>query len=310
MTTRKLSGGEISYSDTYLLEVSVYKDFPLIAMIALATVTLACGVQINIPVKNINTIEPVKEKIHVDKPESSTEVTHLTFNFGLGKLNLSPGADNALVDGSAIYNIEDFKPQIHIDGSQVTIETGDLEIDGIPKFDKKQKNEWNLKLGDMPLAININAGAYQGNLEFGGLSISSLHIVDGASDVKVRFSEPNQIEMSEFKYETGASEVELYGLANANFSKMSFKSGAGGYTLDFSGELLQDADVTINSGMSTLTIVVPKGTSARVFFDSGLANADVHGEWKMKDNGYYLAGGDSMLTININMAAGNLILNN
>jgi len=116
--------------------------------------------------------------------------------------------------------------------------------------------------------------------------------------------------MSEFKYETGASEVELYGLANANFSKMSFKSGAGGYTLDFSGELLQDADVTINSGMSTLTIIVPKGTSARVFFDGGLANADVHGEWKMKDNGYYLAGGDSILTININMAAGNLILNN
>ena len=85
--------------------------------------------------------------------------------------------------------------------------------------------------------LTIAAGAYEGNLELGGLALKSLTVKDGASHVDLSFPEPNQTEMSILRYETGASDVKLTGLANANFSTLTFSGGAGNYTLDFSGEL-------------------------------------------------------------------------
>lgn len=288
----------------------MHKKLFILPIITLALLTLACGVNINLPVTNITTDKTVTEEININKPDTSAEITDLTVNFGLGNLYLSPGAETALVSGTATYNIKDLKPKITSEGNRVVIETGNLEINGVPKFDKAEKNEWDLELGDMPLALNLSAGAYEGDLELGGLSIKSLMIMDGASNVTIRFTEPNQMEMDKFEYQTGASSVKLYGLANANFNEMEFKSGAGDYTLEFSGELLRDATVTINSGMSSLTVVVPDGTSARVLFDGGFSNIDIHGNWQKEGNEYSLSGGNPMLTININMAAGNLTLKN
>lgn len=286
------------------------KKLFILPLITLVLTTLACGVRINVPVTNVTTGEVVTEEININKPDTSEEITDLTINFGLGQLNISPGAETALVSGIATYNIVDLKPKVTQENNRVVLETGDLEISGVPKFDKSVKNEWDLELGEMPIALNLNSGAYEGDLELGGLSIKSLIIMDGASDVTIRFTEPNQNEMTKFEYQTGASTVKLYGLANANFSEMNFKSGAGDYTLEFSGELIRDATVTINSGMSSITLDVPDGTSARLFFDGGFSNVDIHGDWEKEGNAYFLSGGDPMLTININMAAGNLTLKN
>lgn len=288
----------------------MHKSFLFLAMITLAAVSLACGMQIHIPVTNITTSKPITKEISINKPDPSAEITDLTLNFGLGNLYLTPGAKTALVKGTAVFNIKDLKPKISSEGNHVEISTGDLEINGIPKFDKAQKNDWNLQLGDMPMALNISAGAYNGDLELGGLSIQSLKIMDGASDVKLKFSEPNKVEMDKFIYETGASTAKLFGLANANFNEMEFKSGAGDYTLEFSGELLRSADVTINTGMSSITIVVPKGTAAHVIFDGGFSDVDMRGGWQKEGNEYFFSSGEPLLTININMAAGSLTLKN
>ncbi len=286
------------------------KIYLLITMLTLAAVSLACGLQIHVPVTNIYTSKPITKEININKPDATAEITDLSMNFGLGNLYLTPGAETALVKGTATFNIKDLKPKISSNGNRVEISTGDLEINGIPKFDKAEKNDWNLQLGDMPMALNISAGAYHGDLELGGLSIKSLKIMDGASDVKVKFTEPNKMEMDKFDYETGASTVKLFGLANANFSELNIKSGAGDYTLEFSGELKRSADVTINTGMSSVTIVVPKGTAAHVIFDGGLSNVDMRGGWQKEGNEYFFSSGEPILTININMAAGSLTLKN
>ena len=68
--------------------------------------------------------------------------------------------------------------------------------------------------------LSIDAGAYDGNMELGGLALKSLTVKDGAASVNLSFSEPNLIEMSRLSYSTGASEVKLSGLANANFTHL------------------------------------------------------------------------------------------
>jgi hypothetical protein len=172
------------------------------------------------------------------------------------------------------------------------------------------KNEWDLKLSEVPTSLTINAGAYKSNIELGGLSILSLSVSDGAADVEVDFSEPNRTQMSTLRYETGASSVKLRGLANSNAESVIFKGGAGEYILDFSGDLQQDMDVSVDTGMSSITIIVPKGTSARVLYDGGLSNVDISGDWEKVGNDYYLDGDGPRITINVNLGAGNLELRN
>lgn len=277
----------------------------IISLMALAT--MACGFTFSIPVSNVNTGPTVTEDISIALPEGDG-VVDLSLGFGAGELRVSPGGEKALVQGTATYNVPDFKPEITVSGNDVRIENGSLEIEGIPNFGEQFDNKWDLELAPVPMDLTIEAGAYQGKLELGGLALRSVNVMDGAADVDLRFSDPNQIEMETFRYSTGASAVRLRGLANANFDEMEFKGGAGEYTLDFSGELQRDATVTIDSGVSSVRVIVPEGTSARVFFDGGLANVDVDGEWEKRGSQYTLDGEGPRLTINVNLGAGNLEL--
>jgi hypothetical protein len=156
--------------------------------------------------------------------------------------------------------------------------------------------------------LSVSAGAYDGNLELGGLSLQSLSISDGAADVQLSFSEPNLVEMSEFSYTTGASEVTLEGLANANFKTFFFNSGAGDYTLDFSGELQRDATVSIDCGFSDLTLIIPAGLSAVVTIDSALADINIGDGWSQRNKVYTQQGDGPTLTVVVNMGAGEVTI--
>jgi len=280
-----------------------------IILIVTMLVTMGCGFTFTIPVTDINTGPTVIEEIEVPVPEG-VDIVDLAFGFGAGEIRLSPGDEAALVRGTAKYNVDDFKPEIITSGDRVRINTGDLEISGIPNFGERLENEWDFELAPVPMNLKVEAGAYQGRMELGGLALESLRVSDGASNVKLAFSKPNLVPMDSFRYDTGASSVTLEGLANANFEDMSFKGGAGEYTLDFSGELQRDATITIDSGISSIKIIVPRGVDAKVFFDGGLSNVDVHGSWEKAGDVYSTSGDGPRLTFNVNLGAGNLELVN
>lgn len=282
----------------------------LITIAALALLAMACNISFNLPVKEVNVGPTVSEDIRVPLPSKTGEVTKMTFGFGAGEFSLAPGSTASLVEGKATYNVAELKPQVTVSGNDVKIETGHSTIGGLPRLSNNFKNIWDLKLGNVPMDLTINAGAYKGQFDLGGLSIQSLEISDGAADVRLNFSAPNKAEMDTLRYNTGASHVELAGLANANFDTMIFKAGAGDYKLDFSGTLKRDATVTIDAGFSSATIVVPEGVSTRVLVDSGLANVDIGGKWEKSGNEYTLSGTGPRLTINANIGAGSLTLSN
>lgn len=277
----------------------MYKLLTLIAILALTA--LACG--INAPEPPTPSPE-VTEEINVDYPDSK-EIS-LKLSFGAGDLTLAPGAER-LVQGTATYNYEDFKPEIVEDGGNVEIKMGNVEFPNFPAFDNL-KNEWDFKLGAEPMDLRIDAGAYDGTYEFGGLALSNLTIQDGAANVELNFSEPNLTEMSSFRYSTGASDVSMTGLANANFSIFDFASGAGDYTLDFSGELQRDASVKIETGLSNIIIIVPDGVHAIVTVEGGLSNVNAGSGWSRSGDNYEQEGEGPTLTFIIEMGAGNLTL--
>jgi hypothetical protein len=224
---------------------------------------------------------------------------------GAGELNLSGGAAG-LVDGTIEYNIDEWKPLIEKRENYFRLYQENVES---LSFKTDITNRWDLKLNsEVPLDLEINAGAYEGDLDLSGLRLQNLEIADGASKVDVRFTSPNPEILSRLTYRTGASEVKLEGLANSNFQEMEFESGAGNYTLDFGGTLKQDAEVTIRSGVSQVTVIIPAGMRVQVESDGALNNIDLDGDWTTQGDRYQTEGSGPLLTIQVDMGVGQLNL--
>ena len=278
----------------------------LIAIVGLAFASIACGISIDLPVDRIVTGPVQTEQIFIEPPDF--EEVNLEMNFGAGKLQIKPGAGAALVNGTAEFNAPDLKPIIKVDGAEVKISTGDLKIEGIPNLGNDLENNWDLELGSQLMNLKINAGAYDGDLELGGLALKTLDVVDGAANTHLRFSAPNLVEMVSLRYQTGASNVQLSGLANANFSTMIFRSGAGDYRLDFSGDLKRDGVVTIESGFSQVALSFPEERSVKVITSGSMMDVEASSKWEKEGNIYVLGGGGPTLTITVDLGAGKLVL--
>lgn len=284
------------------------KNHPLLfAVSALALAALACQA-VNIPAARIETTETVVEKIQIAPLQDSGDPIDVVLEFGAGELNIEPGAKEQLIEGTVTYNIPDLKPEITESAGRVQLSTREINLRGIPRLTGDMKNQWDLRLGDAPINLTLKAGAYDGTLELGDLALHSLTIEDGAADVNLSFSEPNQVEMDRFSYETGASHAELEGLANANFEELTFTSGAGDYTLDFSGDLRRDARATIEAGLSSLSVIVPEDMNVELKVEGDLSSVEINGRWEKNGNTYTVSGSGPKLTIQMTMGAGSITL--
>jgi hypothetical protein len=280
----------------------------LTIFIVLALVTMSCSLTVNLPVTRVKTGPTRTETIDIPNPDSGD--ANLTLEFAAGELNLTPGGSDALVSGTAVYNVDELKPVTSSSGADIRLQTGqsDVKFNGIPSFGDNFKNQWDLTLGQTPMDLTIMAGAYKGNMDLGGLSLKSLHVTDGAAQVVLKFSQPNQVDMSLLHYETGASDVSLTNLAYANADSIEFRSGAGNYTLDFGGDLLRDTQMDVRSGMSKVTIYVPQNSNAAVTFSGGLSSVNTTGNWQKSNQTYSYSGGGANLKINVEMGAGSVDL--
>jgi hypothetical protein len=285
-------------------EENTMNRYILLPVAALALAALACSsITINLPRLETGPTETLT--INEPLPEGD-EVVDVTIRMGAGKLHLAGGAEG-LAEGEIKYNVEEWEPTVTNTDGHLIIEQGEPDANlGIP--DDDVVNDWDLKLGDAPMDLVLNAGAYDGTVDLSGLRLRSLEISDGASNAEVVFDSVNPEEMDRLTYKTGASTVTLTGLSNANFSEMEFSGGAGTYTLDFSGELQRDATVSVKAGASTVRIVVPEGVAAKVTVTGGLNTVDADNGWEQSGDTYEISGEGPTLTFNVEMGVGTLEL--
>jgi len=285
----------------------MYPIKALAAIAALSVAMLACTFTFDNQVQGVTIGSTETTEIEVPAPDTE-QATEVKLEFGAGELKIGSGDSEFLVSGSATYNVEEFEPVVTISESKVKISQQMDDINLIPVIGDDLENRWDLSLGSYPIELDIAAGGYQGEFDLGGVPLHALRIAEGAAKTDLSFSELNPVEMDTLRYDTGASQATLTGLANANFRDMDFRSGAGDYRLDFSGDLQRDADVSIKSGLSSIVIIVPEGTSATVRFEGGLVNVERSGSWRMSGGVYTLSGEGPELTIAVEMGAGNLEL--
>jgi hypothetical protein len=287
------------------------KNLPfLIISFTLPLLLSGCGIKIDLPFKTEQKTGPtVTNAVQIAVPDLPSPLD-LNLSFGAGKMTLIPNPGNDLVNGTVTYNVVDFQPEITVDDYGVTIKQGNLKLNAVPTIDETINNEWDLAIKNYPLELNIKAGGYSGEFEFGGLALTNLNIEDGAANVKMKFSTPNTASMDILRYKTGASNINMEKLANANFQTMIFQSGGGNYNLDFSGLLQKNASVFIDTGLSRLVISVPDGVPSRVNFEGPLSKVILSGNWSQSGDEYFLEGSGPGLSFTIETKAGTVTLQN
>ena len=276
---------------------------PIIAVIlVLILATFACSIS-NIEMKTIET-----QTVSINEPlPSNLEEAELVFNMTAGEFNIIPGS-GALVSGSIIYNVEQWEPQFTRSNNYYEVkQVSPFSFSGIPT--SNLVNSWDLALStEIPLSMTIEGGASENHFDFTGLQLTNLKVTQGASETTVRFDAYNPQQMDSFSFTTGASSAELYGLGYANFSDMTFSAGAGDYTLDFTGALTHDTTVNIKSTISNIRIIIPAGMKAVIINKGTVSNINTEGTWMLNDDTYNTVVEGYTLTINLDMAVGNVTL--
>lgn len=276
---------------------------PIIAVIfVLLLASFACSVS-NIEMKTVDT--RVVE-INEDLP-SDLGNTELSFSMTGGTFTLSPGS-SGLVNGTITYNVENWEPRFTRSNNLYEIkQVNPFNFTGIPTGNTI--NEWDLALSTaLPINLSIDGGASENEFNFTGLQLTNLEIIQGASKTNLRFESPNPQMMDEFNFSTGASSAELIGLGYANFSTMTFSAGAGDYTLDFTGALSHDTTVDIKATISNITIIIPAGMKAQIVNRGTVSNINTQGTWLITDETYSTLEEGYVLSINLDMAVGNVTL--
>jgi len=279
----------------------------LIVIITLVALVAACTSPSGQTQLKIGAVQT--QTISVPLPPDTSKPVDVTLRLGAAELTAGSGAAK-LAEGTVQYNVPEFQPSVSQSGNKVEITQGPTGgFQGI--LPKDLVNKWNIKLStSVPMNLVVQAGAYSGSWDLGGLRLQSLKWDEGASKSTITFNQANPDKMETFDLTTGASTIKLTGLANLNFGKMTFQSGVGSYTLDFGGKLKRSADVEIKTGVSNVTIVVPVGTSARITLKSAVSNTKTIGSWSSSGSIYTTGKEDAAdkLNITIDMGLGQLTL--
>jgi hypothetical protein len=283
-----------------------------LAAAAAGMALLACSIEIPSLQfgPDIQIAEPGEVEVGSTQTESiripaTGDRTSLDLEFGGGKIRIVGGGED-LVSGTATYNVAELNPVIEGSGSSFRLRNGDTEL--IPGGQGDIVNSWELQLGSDPIDLTIDLGAADAKMDLGGLNLTQLDIHTAASDLELGFSEPNRGPMGSLTVMAGAARLDLSQLSNANSPRMEFTLGGGDVTLDFSCDLSQDVDVTIEGAAGNFTIYIPDGTPARARTSGAFLSINAGSGWQAGDNGYAHEGQGPQINLSFAVGAGNINL--
>jgi hypothetical protein len=192
------------------------------------------------------------------------ESVELDLDIGAGELIVQGGA-RELMEGYFVYNIERWKPEIDysVTGSRGTLKVKQGECHGMAVG--KTRNKWNISVNnDIPLDINVDFGAGEGNLDLRGLILNSLKIDMGVGELKVDLS-GEQKQSLDVSLDGGVGSATIYlpvdvgvrvmvdgGIGSVNARGMIKRRDA--YVNDAYGKTEVTIDVDVDAGIGSIDL--------------------------------------------------------
>ncbi|MCG3209381.1 MAG: Serine/threonine-protein kinase PknD [Anaerolineae bacterium] len=259
----------------------------------------------NLAASNIQISQPITETITIPVP-AGEGAPRLEIEVAADKFTINSGITDALLQGTAVYNVALLKPKVVTTGQtlRLTHEGTSTDLFTLMVYDFIRTdiiNQWELTLGTTPMVLLLSAGTAQGQVTLDEYAITDLTVTQGAaSELDILFNQPNRVEMNTFEFNAGPiRRAALAKLANTRARRLNFTAATGDYTLDFSGELQNDMEVKMQGSASGVSLLVPAGVSARVIPDPEASLIDAAGSWQKSGREYVLAGSGPTLVINM-----------
>ena len=125
----------------------------------------------------------------------------------------------------------------------------------------------------IPIKLDLRVGAGYSKIDLSGLMLKDVSIAAGVAETVVICNERNPIELKTFRVNAGLGTIYAYNIGNTNFKNLYFEGGLGNYYFDLSGALRNEANMNVDMGLGTISLVVPQEVGTTVFFDKGFLNS-------------------------------------
>ncbi|MGH7533502.1 MAG: hypothetical protein ACREL4_09450, partial [Gemmatimonadales bacterium] len=123
---------------------------------------------------------------------------------------------------------------------------------------------------DIPLDISIDLGAGVGDIDLGGLQLTSATIRSAASRTSISVSTPNRGHCTTLDVNAGASEISTDRLGNARCAEIRFEGGVGKATLDLTGQWHDVLRVRAAMALGELHLLFPTDAGVEITLDRTL----------------------------------------
>lgn len=250
-----------------------------------------------------------QKRVSMSRQLDGDRPINVEVQYAMGRLKIRPTAtDGTLYRMDLEYDEDLFRPIAEYAPGQLLIGTESLKHRF--RFSRDMEaGELNLELStEVPMDLNLEFGAVRADIDLGGLRITRLRVETGASETRLRVSRPNPERARVVSFEVGVASFTARELGNLNADRIELEAGVGDITLDFTGEWTEDARVSIEMGLGSLELRIPRGLGVKLTKDAFLVSLDSQGLVKRGDAYYSLDYDDAdvRLTIDIEAAFGSI----
>ncbi len=198
----------------------------------------------------------------------------LKLALGACRVRVRPGGVEPWATGTYTDPTDDLPIRLVHEGGTVTMTQGRAFagivglVRGGPTLD--------LALGTgRPFALRLEGGAFDVELELGGVSLTRLTTRHGAGKLEIGFATPNPVDMAAMELSVGAGALEIDHLGNANTASLRIEGGAAGYEIDLTGQQRPELDGSISTAMSGVSLLLEPKVPARIRHQATLGGVNV-----------------------------------
>jgi hypothetical protein len=235
--------------------------------------------------------------------------------YGAGRLRVSPADAPILYQLEMRYAEELFTPIAEYDPTTRVLElgvrageTGGRGLRMGRLNDAEGASAAVMLTREVPLSLSLEFGAGRADIELGGTTLQRLNVSTGASETRISFVEPTVGTTEAVNIEAGAADLRVSGLGNVRTDRINFQGGVGATVLDFGGAWRHDAMASVQLGIGSLTLRVPREIGVRVNRSSVLSSFSAP-EMERQGNSYFSGNWEAAphrLTIDVSAALGSI----
>lgn len=238
----------------------------------------------------------------------SDDPVRIDIQYGAGTLRVEPADSPTLYRMELRYDEQAHRPLVSYDENANRLRLGVESHQNIRRNAREGSRATIALTREVPLDLDLEFGAGEADIRLGGVSLRRVEISTGASQTTVRFDRPNPIAADEVTIEAGAADLRVLGLGNTRARRIQFKGGVGATVLDFGGAWGGNASVSVEMGIGSITLRLPRDQGVRLNRSSFLTSFSAPGLERRGDS-YYSANwqtAQQQLTLDISAALGSI----